>query len=214
MKKWLDSVFVAAMAAVAQAVEMWQRQARLKGQVHGINLIVTRGGLTGPPLAPLIRNHPAMQGVPSQTADKFAKVFGDAWQRWQDGFMVSGYPAYPAFAAWPGPTAPPTANVPFPVAAGVSAQTAALSASALRSELLAQFPGATPQQKEAINAFATAAAHNFNVWCASTQVRNVMGSGPVPTFAPPAVHVGAVVGGTATMPPGGLVGFFPATGIP
>jgi hypothetical protein len=36
-------------------------------------------------------------------------------------------------------------------------------------------------------------------------VTNVLGTGPVPTFAPPYVPVGPVVGGIANMPPGGLI---------
>jgi hypothetical protein len=36
-------------------------------------------------------------------------------------------------------------------------------------------------------------------------VTNVLGTGPVPTFAPPYVPVGPVVGGVANMTPGGFV---------
>ena len=35
-------------------------------------------------------------------------------------------------------------------------------------------------------------------------VTNVIGTGPVPTFAPPYVPGGPVVGGVGSMPPGGL----------
>ena len=35
-------------------------------------------------------------------------------------------------------------------------------------------------------------------------VTNVLGTGPVPTFAPPYVPVGPVVGGVGTMMPGGF----------
>ena len=45
----------------------------------------------------------------------------------------------------------------------------------------------------------------FQIWQTSTQVTNVMGFGPVPTFAPPVVPMGPVVGGLGTMMPGGLV---------
>jgi hypothetical protein len=38
-----------------------------------------------------------------------------------------------------------------------------------------------------------------------SQVKGVIGTGPVPTFAPPYVPVGAVVGGTAISPPGALL---------
>jgi hypothetical protein len=38
-----------------------------------------------------------------------------------------------------------------------------------------------------------------------SQVKLVLGSGPVPSFAPPYVPVGPVVGGTASSPPGALL---------
>jgi hypothetical protein len=36
-------------------------------------------------------------------------------------------------------------------------------------------------------------------------VTNVLGTGPVPTFAPPYVPVGPVVGGVGNMTPGGFI---------
>jgi hypothetical protein len=44
----------------------------------------------------------------------------------------------------------------------------------------------------------------FLLWQTSTMVTNVLGTGPVPTFAPPYVPAGPVVGGTAVMTPGGF----------
>ena len=43
------------------------------------------------------------------------------------------------------------------------------------------------------NALATGINTMFVAWKASTMVTNVLGSGPIPTFAPPAVPVGPVV---------------------
>lgn len=191
------------LAAVAKAIDMWKPQVQITGKVNGPTVIITPGGLTGPPLAPLIRMNLVGQGVAPETGDKFANVMGTAWQQWQASFAVT-WPAYPAFAAWPGPEAPPTPNAPFPVAMGYAGN--ALSASTLRNTLLLQFPNATAPQKQAIEAFATAAASNFDIWRNTTQVRNLVGSGPVPAFAPPFVTAGQVVGGTAKLLPGGLTG--------
>ena len=44
----------------------------------------------------------------------------------------------------------------------------------------------------------------FKIWQVSTMVTQVTGTGPVPTFAPPYVPGGPVVGGTAIMSPGGF----------
>jgi len=43
-----------------------------------------------------------------------------------------------------------------------------------------------------------------DVWKISTMVTNVLGTGAIPTFAPPYVPVGPVVGGIGIMTPGGF----------
>jgi len=45
----------------------------------------------------------------------------------------------------------------------------------------------------------------FQVFKASTMVQNVLGMGPIPTFAPPFVPVGPVVMGSVIPTPGVLV---------
>jgi hypothetical protein len=45
----------------------------------------------------------------------------------------------------------------------------------------------------------------FTLWQTTTMVTNVLGTGPVPTFAPPFVPVGPVVAGVGNMLPGGFV---------
>ena len=45
----------------------------------------------------------------------------------------------------------------------------------------------------------------FQTKVLASLVTQVIGTGPIPTFAPPYVPVGPVVGGTATSLPGGLV---------
>jgi hypothetical protein len=44
----------------------------------------------------------------------------------------------------------------------------------------------------------------FQLFKMSNQVKNVLGMGPIPTFAPPFVPVGPVIMGTGTGPPGCL----------
>ena len=44
----------------------------------------------------------------------------------------------------------------------------------------------------------------FQIFKASTLVQNVLGTGPIPTFAPPFVPVGPVVAGIGNGPPGCL----------
>jgi hypothetical protein len=59
--------------------------------------------------------------------------------------------------------------------------------------------------KELLDCIAQAVGAVFKIWLPSTMVTNVLGMGPIPTFVPPFVPVGPVLGGTATMAPGGLV---------
>jgi hypothetical protein len=59
--------------------------------------------------------------------------------------------------------------------------------------------------KQLFDSVADAFEKCFMTWQTSTQVTNVLGAGPIPTFAPPFVPVGPVVGGVGNMPPGGFV---------
>ena len=62
-----------------------------------------------------------------------------------------------------------------------------------------------PFHKELFESISDAFEKSYNLWKASTMVTNVLGTGPVPTFAPPYVPAGPVVGGVGTMTPGGFV---------
>lgn len=197
----------AAHDAAKLAVQQWQQQATLQGRITAVSLVSTPGQLRGPSLDGTMRAQMIARGVPAFIADKFARVFGDAWKRWQDKYVVPGLPVYPAFAAFPGPQAPPMPNVPFPVGAGTSAELAALSVPALRNALLAQLPEAKSNKaaQQAIDTFAAAASSSFTAWLASCNVMNLMGKGPVPTFAPPYVPVGPVVNGDILQNPGSFM---------
>ena len=59
--------------------------------------------------------------------------------------------------------------------------------------------------KELFDCICDAFEKCHTIWQASTMVTNVLGTGPVPTFAPPYVPVGPVVGGVGNHAPGGFV---------
>ena len=67
-----------------------------------------------------------------------------------------------------------------------------------------------PEALAAIDAFADDFANRFSKFVGSTKVSNVMGTGPVPTFAPPYVPCGPVVNGRGTMKAGGFAGTWPS----
>jgi hypothetical protein len=105
--------------------------------------------------------------------------------------------------------APPMPNVPTPLAALPSGGRAGLTdATALQGAMAAHLdPGVKARDpagdhKKVFGGIAAQVAAYFSGWLASQMVTNVMGTGPIPTFAPPIVVVGPVFGGS-TLPGGG-----------
>lgn len=193
----------AAWDAVRMAVLQWQQSARLRDvQITGPNAI--GGRVVGPSLQTTMAAQMKARGVPTDIAERFAAAVAAAWTSWHEALRVPALPWYPAFAAFPGPNAVPTPNVPTPLSALVSAQEAQLLPPALRNRIvaalgpLAQQPGASA----AVEQFAGRFAARFQVWRTVVIVKGVIGSGPVPGFKPPLYPVGPVVGGKVSETPG------------
>lgn len=163
------------------------------------------GKLVGPSIAPMIFAQVIGAGAPARVASAFSKAAGKAWQGWVSKVSVPGLLWYPSFAAWPGPMAPPTPNVPTPlmtIAPGASIDAGKVSSSIISSlGSLAEEPGA----QSAVNNFATLFSVGFSIWIVTKQVRNVLGKGPIPSFAPPYVPVGPVLHGDVLPIPGILI---------
>lgn len=164
------------------------------------------GQLVGAPWTPLIlEGAPKASPMEAKYSQVIATVIGTSWLTFTATVKVAGMPWYPAFAALPSPVAPPTPNVPCPFAALVQVPVS-ISASVMKMQMVAQLADPTaPFHAELFEAICDAFEKSYNIWKASTMVTNVMGTGPVPTFAPPYVPVGPVVGGVGNMlPTGGL----------
>jgi hypothetical protein len=191
--------------AICMAWSQWQMAATLVGVV--INAVTASlGQVVGPPLTPIILAQ-APKSTPQeiQYSNAIAQAIGTAWITYTATIKVPGLPWYPAFASVPAPVAPPMPNVPMPVIALTQA-TAAVSQNALKGQMIANLGDASAlHSKELFDCIAGAFENCFTLWQASTMVSNVMGTGPVPTFAPPVVPVGPVVGGVGVMIPGGFV---------
>ena len=108
-------------------------------------------------------------------------------------------PLFPSFAAFPGPVAPPTPSVPVPLVALAGVQP---------TPVKAEFLALSPTQRRACEAVADAFAPTVEIWRATTMV-SVIGTGPVPTFAPPYVPVGRS-SGEAFGVPGSISGSGPS----
>lgn len=199
-------------SAICTAWTWWQKGnltppvpgAALVGVV--INAVTALGGqLVGAPWTPLILlNAPKAGPMELKYSTVIANVIGTAWLTFTATVKVTGMPWYPAFAAVPSPIAPPAPNVPCPFAA-LTQVPVSISASVLKAQMIAQFADPqAPFHQELFEAIADAFEKTYNLWKATTMVTNVLGTGPVPTFAPPVVPVGPVVAGVGNMIPGGL----------
>lgn len=192
-------------SAICSAWGQWQSSATMVGVV--INAVTASvGQVVGPPWMPLIMaSAPKSTPMELKYSNVVATVLSNAWMTYTGTIKVPGLPWYPAFAAVPSPVAPPTPNTPVPVAALMQVE-ASIQVPVLKGQMVAQLgdPGA-PFHAELFESIADAFSKMHLTWKTSTQVTNVLGTGPVPTFAPPYVPAGPVVGGVGTMPPGGFV---------
>lgn len=199
--KYMDGI----CTAICSAWSQWQSMATLVG-VNVMGPTAMGGNVVGPPWMPLILASAPMSTPQEMKFSKtIAQVISNAWQQYQSTIKVMGMPWYPMFAAVPSPVAPPTPNIPCPVQALMQ-----VPVSLMPMTMCSQMKGqhGDPQamyHKEIFDAVCDAFDKCFTLWKTSTMVTNVLGTGPVPTFAPPYVPVGPVMGGVANMTPGGFV---------
>ncbi|MBL0214459.1 MAG: hypothetical protein IPQ07_11285 [Myxococcales bacterium] len=202
--------------AVMFAHSQWKLQAKFQNiQIMAVSAIGTPGCLSGPDLESLIKNAPicaSFTGNMAKHRDAVAKGVAQCFKKWQDGVTVPGLPWYPAFAAFPGPMAPPIPNVPTPLITCLSPAAISICAPTdMKSAMDNALDGGlkskdNDKQYEALHdAIATVLSAAFTIWLAAQQVMLVMGKGPIPSFAPPYVPVGPVVGGDIISAPGHLI---------
>lgn len=202
--------------AVGFSHNMWKLQAKFKDlQVMAVSAIGMPGCLDGPELESNIKNFPgcaAWTGNKAKYRDAVAKGVSKCFKNWQDQVMVPGLPWYPAFAAFPGPMAPPMPNVPTPLIACPSAKMAdIITPNTMKSEMIDALDGGlkdkdkSKQHEALFEAIATVLSMAFLMWLPMQQVMLVMGKGQIPTFAPPFVPVGPVMGGDNIAAPGHLM---------
>ena len=200
--KYIDGI----CGAICDAIDKWMKMTMITSAlINGPVGMVLPGSVVGPPLMPLIfATAPKNTPQEMKYSNAISNALGTLWQAWQTGLM--GTLIYPAFAAFPGPMAPPMPNVPLPLIVFSSPGESGLSPATLKSTMDANL--ADPEALHASDLFdAISKAFNiiFQIFKVSTMVQNVLGTGPIPTFAPPFVPVGPVVMGTVVPTPGVLV---------
>lgn len=206
----------AMLDAIEFAHSQWKLQCKFKDlQIMAVAAIGKPGCLDGPELQPMIKNAPScasFTGNMQKHRDAVAAGVSKCFKKWQDKVMIPGLPLYPAFAAFPGPMAPPMPNVPVPlIACPSSAMTEIFMpdsmTGAMDDALDSGLKNKDPEKHyHALHdAIATAASLAFLIWNASQMVQLVLGKGPIPTFAPPVVPVGPVMNGDNLPVPGHLM---------
>jgi hypothetical protein len=183
-------------------VNDWIGKARIRGgQVKGPDATLTPGSLVSDGnIETMVFQKLISSQVPAEIARAVATELAAAWNAWAAGFQIQVPGAYPSFAAFPGPIAPPTSARPIALAQGTSAGEASLKASVLAAKLVPAVRaqaikgrGGAPDQ--AMKSLAAWIDSSFQEWKSLVQLVGVMGTGRVPTFAPPYVPVGPVVMG-------------------
>jgi len=191
-----------ASAAAHEEARNWLRQIYIdsrKCKVMAVSAIGTPGVLKSRyTFQGKIAKALIADGASKSIAQGWDKAFKESWEQWAKNVTIPALPFYPAFSAFPGPTAPPTPNVPFPLVVMPSSGLTAMTPSALSRKVQANIGTVANSQKvkSAVNVFATTLGGWFTSCLSVSQVMNVMGSGPIPTFAPPLVPVGPVRNGT------------------
>ncbi|MFO0748734.1 MAG: hypothetical protein U1F43_24185 [Myxococcota bacterium] len=184
-----------ALDKTGMAIDMWRVQAKLKDlKVMAVCAIGTPGCVDGPKLKDTV---PYSTWIGTKDNEKkwikcIVDTMTDSWDKWASKVMVPGLPWYPAFAAYPGPSAAPVPNIPMPLMMCPSPMMTEIAVyTKLKDALCGNHDGGLKdkdkdKQFEAFyESFAFALSLNFLVWLLAQQIMMVMGKGPVPTFAAP-----------------------------
>lgn len=136
-------------------------------------------------------------GAPQGIANAWDTAFQNAWTDWANAVTIPGLPWYPAFALYPDSLAPPTANVPTPLGLMISVNTLAMAPQTISLRIRGAIgaPATAEDAHQSIDAFGSHIAARLVAFLVKAPVVNVMGSGPVPSFAPPLVPAAPVSGG-------------------
>lgn len=203
--QWMEWSRAAAGAARQEALT-WLKSASIDGKICKITaaaataptgVLKSRYNFNG-----LVKQALLQAGAPDTIARDWDSAFKSSWDLWAANVTIPALPWYPAFAAWPGPVAPPTSNSPSPLSSLISSKVTAMSPPSLSGTLQAKLGTAAIQQdaKSAIQIFAADLGARFGQCMAGCMVTNVIGSGPVPNFVAGTngVFPGQVTGGTCS----------------
>jgi hypothetical protein len=197
-----NSIATLSREAFREAVNDWIGKARIRGgQVRGADATLTPGTLSSDVnIETTMLQKLVSSQVPAEIARPLARELAAAWNGWAAGFQIHVPSAYPTFAAFPGPVAPPTPARPIALSQGNSAGEVSLKSAVLGSKLgialkthAGKVRGGSPDL--AIKSLVTWVDSSFQEWKSMVTLVGMMGTGQVATFAPPYVPVGPVAMG-------------------
>lgn len=140
-------------------------------------------------------------GAPTSVADAWDAAFRAAFLTYTSSVTIPGLPLYPGLVVVNASKGGPVTATPTPLAAFVGVGAISMQAGALGPAVAAAVsPISTddPARATAISTFAVLTGGRFNLMLTKAIVLNLMGSGPVPGYAPPGAPAGPVTGGTCS----------------
>ena len=199
--------------AFAYAHNIWRTQAYFTGlTVNGPVVVGSAGCLKGPDIEEWMNRYPGKAEKSGQNFEAWFKAaskgIGDCHQKYVDGVTVPSLPWYPAFSAYPLAVAPPMPNTPMPFVSCTSIhQEKMFHFDSIKKAILSEMGSLRKELKDKVDetmceSVAKVISTGYMSWASTQQVINAMGSGSVPTFAPPAVPAGPVVNGSVLSSPG------------
>ena len=205
-----DSLFERSrvLLAFGRAHSEWRKGAYFSGVViRGAIADGKAGCLKGPSFADEMDKYHDIQDLTGLEMDIYEAIrdgAAAAFDRWRENVTVPLLPWYPMFTAFPGSEAPPTPSVPTPLSALLSAHADALLAPHIRVQIDVRLRPELrhPILESLLLHLTTSMSAQLGMWLATQTVSGVMGRGPVPTYAPPYVPVGPVLGGSVVAKPG------------
>ncbi|MBQ9244409.1 MAG: hypothetical protein IJ165_14525 [Proteobacteria bacterium] len=195
--------------AVSYAFNIWRLTLTFSNlKVNGPCAVGSKGCLgTKTDFFKLFKTYPghaefAMGKHYSKWRDAVGKGVNQCLKNYVDSVMIPGFPWYPAFAAFPGPVAPPMPNITWPLIACPATGLADITTpEKLKKAMLNNFDNGVAEKchddihKTIFEAIATSLSMGFLIWVSTQTINMVMSTGNIPTFAPPFVPVGPVVNG-------------------
>jgi hypothetical protein len=193
-----SEIVEAAKQGVRKGIKMWSTAAKFKqGSINGSVLKIPPGSLEGPNFSKTIIDEIMALYAPIKIALAFGESVWPGWQHWSLTFNVTYGNAFPAFANFSGPSAPPTSAFPIQVSLA-TADREKLTVETLKARIISRL-GKWEEDPEAMKAAAEFAQwfdDCFTKAVAKAQILNLQGQGPVPSFNPPEVPNGPVENGS------------------